>query len=201
MANYVKPLKINDDDNVYTPREDSYFLKNNLMGLLKEEAIEIGCGSGFVILTIDQNNPKNNFIAIDLNFNAAQLTRINSQQNGIENVQILTGDLMTCFRKKSLPKQIIFNPPYLPRDSSLDDMLPFNDQIQFVGGEKGFELSSRIVQEIANDSILHIIISSASIKIEDFISLHTDKYITLTNSMRLEDGEELYLLRVRNQNG
>lgn len=197
----MKNIQIDLLDTVYSPREDSYFMRDLMLDLLNDNAIEIGCGTGIIILSIAKKNPNLNFLAIDLNFEAAKLTLQNSILNKIPNLQVLTGDLLSCFRKGTLPKYILFNPPYLPKDPVLDDPLPFNDLIQFVGGPNGYELSSKLIEEIENDAILYIIISSVSIKIEDYSLLHTDKHITLTNSLRLKDGEILHLIQVRNKNG
>lgn len=82
---------INTDDNVYIPAEDSYLLADNLMIEKNQSVLEIGTGSGIVAMYASRLT--DNITVTDINFDACQLAEKNFKANGIENIEILFGNL------------------------------------------------------------------------------------------------------------
>lgn len=80
-------FKINTDDNVYVPAEDSYLLADNLLIKEEQSVLEIGTGSGIVAMYASKLTDK--ITVTDINFDACQLAEKNFRENDIENIEIL----------------------------------------------------------------------------------------------------------------
>ena len=87
MADFI----INTDDNVYVPAEDSYLLADNLEIKKGASVLEIGTGSGIVAMYASRLS--DNITVTDINFDACELARKNFEDNGIENIEILFGNM------------------------------------------------------------------------------------------------------------
>ena len=82
---------INTDENVYVPAEDSYLLADNLEIENGQSVLEIGTGSGVVAMYASRLTDK--ITVTDINFDACQLAEKNFAENGIENIEVLFGNL------------------------------------------------------------------------------------------------------------
>lgn len=198
MSINLNDLTINISESVYKPREDSYLL----LGVSKKEftdqpIIEIGSGTGLTILSLARSYPKENYLTIDLNFDAARLTHSNAKINQINNCMILCGGLLSPFRKNGTPRNVIFNPPYLPANPEVDRLLSTNEKIMYVGGQKGYELSSHLINQLEDDHILLIILSSLASTPKEFNNMHPDWNIDEVASRNMDDGETLWVLKCR----
>ena len=80
----MQDFKINIDDNVYIPAEDSYLLADNLEIKQGQSVLEIGTGSGIVAMYASRLT--DNITVTDINFDACELARKNFEDNGIENI-------------------------------------------------------------------------------------------------------------------
>lgn len=198
MSIELNDLTIDTSDTVYKPREDSYLL----LEVAKKEyndssVIEIGSGTGLSILSLAKNSPFQMFLALDLNYNAAKLTGLNARNNRIENCMVICGNLLSPFRKRGVPRNIIFNPPYLPADPEYDKLLSNNELVQFVGGENGYELTSHFISQLEDDHILLIILSSLASTPKEFSKMHPEWIIDNVTSRNMDDGEILWVLKFR----
>lgn len=141
MADFI----INTDDNVYVPAEDSYMLADNLE--IKEGAsvLEIGTGSGIVAMYASRLS--DNITVTDINFDACELARKNFEDNGIENIEILFGNLFEPVESRKFDV-ILFNTPYLPTDDGdvIDDTLNY----AFDGGLNGRKVIDLFLDEVGN---------------------------------------------------
>jgi len=109
---------------VYSPREDTFFLlnflrKQNFSGL---NILEIGTGTGIIA---DFLAEKNKVSATDINPKAIVYARKHSKN--AKNINFIVSDLFknSFFRNKKFDL-IIFNPPYLPQDKN-DDLISTTD--------------------------------------------------------------------------
>ncbi|MCY3411451.1 MAG: methyltransferase [Candidatus Heimdallarchaeota archaeon] len=182
---------------VYVPREDSYFLLEQIRLMDVLPVAEIGIGSGLIFLSLAKLHPSIEIIGVDVNFQACIATRNNSNLNEIDNVQIICSDLMSCFRNQSFEGLIICNPPYLPGDPIIDPLLSHSERVQFTGGRLGYELSSKLINMLEPSQELIIIISSHSTTIDQLRSMHSDVNIDPIAEMVMDDDEILWLVRVR----
>ena len=136
---------LNTDENVYIPAEDSYLLAENLE--IKEGAsvLEIGTGSGIVAMYASRLTDK---IAVtDINFDACELARKNFEDNNIENIEILFGNLFEPVKNRKFDV-ILFNTPYLPTEEG--DVIDSNLNYAFDGGLNGRKVIDLFLNEVPN---------------------------------------------------
>ncbi len=150
-------------EKVYKPREDTIFLIDTIVGLPNFEElqkngwIEVGSGTGAIICCLQRQGEL--CLAVDRNYHAAKLTGQNAKMNK-KTVQTVAGDGLTPFRRKTLPANVVFNPPYLPEDPEADKGLSHEEKIALIGGKKGDEETWRVLHQMDTYQTAFVIISS-----------------------------------------
>lgn len=147
---------------VYTPREDSFLLRDYIreMELEGRKVLEIGTGSGIIALEAAKKDAE--VKAVDINPEAVQYAREQAIKEGLEDkVEFIQSDLFENVERTF--DLILFNPPYLPGEDGLGD-----EEI-WRGGEKGIEVTRKFLQSASkylseNGEILVIISSQADRK-------------------------------------
>lgn len=147
---------------IYQPAEDSYLmsriLKEQLPDLLKEKPdlkfLEIGVGSGIHLQTANSVGiKKENIFSSDINENSVS-------HCNILGFNCVYSDLFENIQGKF--DLIIFNPPYLPKDSNE----PGDSEIATTGGIKGNEIILRFLkdakQHLEENGRIFLITSSLS---------------------------------------
>ena len=136
---------INTHDNVYIPAEDSYLLADNLEIEQGQSVLEIGTGSGIVAMYASKLTDK--ITVTDINFDACELARKNFEDNGIENIEILFGNLFEPVENRKFDV-ILFNTPYLPTEDGevLDDTINY----AIDGGLNGRKVIDLFLNEVSN---------------------------------------------------
>jgi release factor glutamine methyltransferase len=136
---------INTDDNVYVPAEDSYLLADNLQIKEGQSVLEIGTGSGIVAMYASRLTDR--ITVTDINFDACLLAERNFKDNGIENIEILFGNMFEPVETRKFDV-ILFNTPYLPTedDEVLDDTINY----AFDGGLNGRKVIDIFLDEVSN---------------------------------------------------
>jgi release factor glutamine methyltransferase len=152
---------INTDDNVYVPAEDSYMLADNLQIKPGQSVLEIGTGSGIVAMYASRLT--DNITVTDINFDACELARKNFEDNGIENIEILFGNLFEPVKNRKFDV-ILFNTPYLPTEDG--DVIEDTINYAFDGGLNGRKVIDVFLNEVKNHlndgGIVQLIQSSLS---------------------------------------
>jgi release factor glutamine methyltransferase len=131
---------------IYLPAEDSYLmqdiLKKEIPGLLKKnprlKILEIGSGSGIHLETLfNLGIKKENIFSSDIDERSVVYCKLLG-------FNCIKSDLFEKINGKY--NIIIFNPPYLPEDSSE----PLDSRVSTTGGEKGCEIINRFLVEAKN---------------------------------------------------
>ncbi|MBE6496882.1 MAG: methyltransferase domain-containing protein [Methanobrevibacter sp.] len=152
---------LNTDENVYIPAEDSYLLAENLEIKEGQSVLEIGTGSGIVAMYASKLTDK--ITVTDINFDACELARKNFEANGIENIEILFGNLFEPVKNRKFDV-ILFNTPYLPTEE--DEVIDSNLNYAFDGGLNGRKVIDLFLNEVSNylndGGIVQVIQSSFS---------------------------------------
>lgn len=192
-------MKIQRVDGVYEPREDSFLTVDGVMNYIDEIRIggmlEIGVGSGYVILSLLDKCPSSYFIGTDINFKAAQLTRNNAIENDLLLHMVCT-EFARSFRKGALPRTVVFNPPYLPADASIDSSLSLEERMALVGGKKGTEIMMEYIIEMPKDVTGFFIVSSLSTELKELERALKGKELDLIGEQSFSF-EKLWLVRIR----
>ena len=157
MADFI----INTDENVYVPAEDSYLLADNLMIEKGQSVLEIGTGSGVVAMYASRLTDR--ITVTDINFDACRLAEKNFEDNGIENIEILFGNMFEPVKNRKFDV-ILFNTPYLPTEE--DEVLDNTINYAFDGGLNGRKVIDIFLNEVGNHlndgGIVQLIQSSLS---------------------------------------
>ncbi|MEW5896248.1 MAG: methyltransferase [Nanoarchaeota archaeon] len=177
---------------IYEPAEDSYLLQKFVRKYASGRVLDLGTGSGIQALTAAGNSQVKEVIAADTNETAvAQLqekikknrlkkiktktkaetkiktkTKIKAKTRKIKIIKVIKSNLFEKITGKF--DTIIFNPPYLPQDSGIEDAALY-------GGKKGWELSeqffARVSKYLSSEGIILFLFSSLTDKkkIEEII--------------------------------
>ena len=145
MSDVMPDFIINTDDNVYVPAEDSYLLTDNLEIKKGQSVLEIGTGSGIVAMYASRLT--DDITVTDINFDACELARKNFAENGIENIEILWGNLFEVVENRKFDV-ILFNTPYLPTED--DEVLDNTINYAFDGGLNGRKVIDLFLNEVGN---------------------------------------------------
>lgn len=141
-------------DDEYAPREDTFFLIDLLKDVKGNRALEIGCGSGFILEQYSQKK-KGLFVGIDI-----MLKGLLKCKRRHELEFIHADGRRLPFRSNSFDV-VFFNPPYLPSEKVSD--------LTIDGGKDGIEITLEFLRssrEVLRPSGLVIFISSTLSNLE-----------------------------------
>ncbi len=178
---------------IYTPSDDSFLIAEHAKKLAFGNVLEVGTGSGYVVIQLMTNKNIKEMTAIDINKEAIDFCKKNIMSKKIKFMQ---SDLFSIIKGKDKFDTIIFNPPYLPEDN--DE--PKDSALATTGGKKGYEIILRFLDNL-NDhleeqGICLLLFSSLSKK--DIIDQHLDRL--LFNYFLLEEKnlffEKLYVYKI-----
>lgn len=154
-------FEIDTSETVYIPAEDSFLLAENLAIRPGDSVLEIGTGTGIVAMYASRITDK--ITVTDINFDAVELAEHNFKKNGIENIEILFGNLFEPLKNRKFDV-ILFNTPYLPTENG--DVIDDNLNYAFDGGLNGRKVIDKFLDEVKNHlnekGIVQIIQSSLS---------------------------------------
>jgi release factor glutamine methyltransferase len=130
----VSDLILEECDDVYPPREDTYLLIECIEPRAGQRVLEMGCGSGLLSLHCAKVGAI--VVAIDINQKAVDCTRGNLERNHLQG-QVSRSDLFSGVDGRF--DLILFNPPYLvgTRKDALDK--------SWAGGKDGVQILERFL--------------------------------------------------------
>ena len=136
-------LKIETNEEVYEPAEDSFLLAKHA-AKITGRVLEIGCGTGIVSLHCAASNQENAVEGVDVNPAAVSLAKKNAKTNGIKNARFYESDFFSNVTGKY--DWILFNAPYLPTEDY--ERLKGKISFAFDGGKTGREVIERFIAEV-----------------------------------------------------
>ncbi|BAL80984.1 peptide chain release factor N(5)-glutamine methyltransferase [Caldisericum exile] len=135
------------DEGVLIPRPETETLAELAIkyGCKKQRFLDIGCGSGVIVLSILHYCKEITGNAIDISENAIRITKLNAERlNLLERLELA----LTDFRNYNPGYKfdfIVSNPPYV---RSIDVRnLPFEPEIALDGGVDGFEIYPALIKK------------------------------------------------------
>ena len=139
------------DYNVLIPRPESENLVEETINLIKDAAnysiLDIGCGSGCLIISILLEKIKCRGTALDVSKKAIKVSKINAKMQHIENrIKFIHSDIDKVFSGKY--DLILSNPPYIKKHKIkyLDDEVKiFEPRIALEGGLDGLLKIKKII--------------------------------------------------------
>ena len=114
---YFSNLLIKVNPNVLIPRPETeelvhLILNNHNQDSLKE-ILDIGTGSGCIIIALKKTLPNTNCTAIDISKDAIRTAKANAVLNKVE-VDFITKDILEYKNEEKSWDMIVSNPPYIP---------------------------------------------------------------------------------------
>ena len=172
---------------VYEPREDSFLLQEQVKKLSKGSVLDIGTGSGIQAEAAAKKKSVTRVVAADVDKGAINFCRATIRR---KKIKFIVGDLFSNIRNKQKFDTIVFNPPYLPEEPTLKDLVgarnglitrqPDSEQrragligvekgeLALTGGKYGYEVLEKFLREAGNflkpNGIILIVFSSLTDK-------------------------------------
>ncbi len=150
------PLKVNRQ--VLIPRPETECLVELALAEIPENpgtqpiwVLELGTGSGAIILALAKERPGHRYIALDKDLEAVMLSRQNADRNGLDaSVQFLCGDWFSSIQASRVQFDLIVsNPPYIP-SADIDGLQPevaqYEPRSALDGGRDGVGCLRHIIE-------------------------------------------------------
>ena len=141
---------------VLTPRPDSEIIIETVLSEYFDKSkklrfLEIGVGSGCLILTILNFFKNSSAIAVDISNEAIKISQQNANNLQLDKqIKIIKSDLFTQVPNSEKFDIIISNPPYIPSKEILnleDEVKKFEPTIALDGGEDGLDFYRNIAKQ------------------------------------------------------
>ncbi len=143
---------------IYEPAEDSFLLADQVKKLAFGKVIDVGTGSGIQAKAAASSKRVSSVVASDISNEVVSSLKKNIGKK----IKIVKSDLFENIHGSF--DTIIFNPPYLPRDTRE----PKDSQLATTGGKHGYEILCRFVSDVNNhlarNGIVLIVFSSLTKK-------------------------------------
>ncbi len=145
------------NENVLTPRNDSEILIEAVLENFTDincplRILDLGTGSGCLILTLLKIYKNSSGLAIDISDKAIEVAKINAKKLDVKNIEFLRNNLNEGIEDKF--DIIISNPPYIPRyeiDSLEPEVNKFNPLISLDGGVDGLDFYRYFSENLFNN--------------------------------------------------
>ena len=144
-------LKITPD--VLVPRPETEELVERVLKEAKEEGrgLDLGCGSGAIVLALSKALPKWRFTATDVSKEALSLAEENAALLGLSNmVDFLLGSWWNALPEDAVFDLIVTNPPYVGTDEEIDSGAMREPKIALFAGPDGLDAYRAILPEVAS---------------------------------------------------
>ncbi len=149
-------LTFKTDKRALIPRWESEILVESAIAWLKNQdspqiVVEVGTGSGAIILAVAKLYPQHSFIASDISPEALDLARENTHSLGLENITFLPGNLGEPLIEAGYHHKVnllLANLPYIPSSllTTLDPTVHyFEPTLALDGGLEGLDLYTQFL--------------------------------------------------------
>jgi release factor glutamine methyltransferase len=134
---------------VFVPRPETEIVAQFAIDALQASAtaepiaVDLGTGSGAIALALATEVPRAHVHAVEASPEAMAWARRNVEESGVENLELVLGDLADAFEElDGTVAVVISNPPYVPTDAVPRDpeVRLFDPAIALYGGADGLDL-------------------------------------------------------------
>ena len=134
------------------PRPDSEILVTQALNYLANKknlnVLDIGTGSGCLIISVAKNNKNQNYLATDISKDALKVAKKNARTHKTK-IKFLSSNLFT-----KIPRQkfalIIANLPYLTKEQMLEPSIKHEPKNSLVSGKDGLRHYEKFLQQVQN---------------------------------------------------
>jgi release factor glutamine methyltransferase len=143
---------------VLIPRPETECLVEATMDIITKtgegeniRVLELGTGSGAVIISLASQRQGNDYYASDISEKALVVARQNAATHGLNDIHFFAGDWMDPLKaKKQFFDVIVSNPPYIPSrqiETLAPEIRQYEPLVALDGDEDGLECLRHIVQD------------------------------------------------------
>lgn len=144
---------------VLVPRPETECLVEAALGLIcrapgqpKTRVLDLGTGSGAIVVSLARERRDLELYATDLSVSALPVARLNARRHGVDHrIRFLVGDLFEPLRESRKEFHLLVsNPPYVSRREMADlspDVREWEPWLALCGGDDGLDFHRRIIQE------------------------------------------------------
>ena len=142
------------DKRALIPRPETEFVVSKGLEIVDNHAglniLDLGCGSGNIVVAMAVNNPNQSYYATDLSCDAIDLARENAERNGVTGrISFFCGNMFAPVKsKKILFDMILANPPYI-REGDFDllheQIRKFEPRRALLSGASGLEFIEEMI--------------------------------------------------------
>ena len=143
-------LKLNIDKGVLIPRPETEILVESLVKYFKDcnpFILDIGTGSGCIIISLLQELKRSKGMAIDISNKALKIAKKNAQSNGLcKRIKFVSSSINNFNNFKF--DLIVSNPPYIARHqlkNLSEDIKNFEPKIALDGGNDGLDVIRKVI--------------------------------------------------------
>ena len=148
---YGREFEVNS--HVLTPRPDTELIIDTAKEYFKTSEklniLELGVGSGCIILTLLAEFPNSGGLGVDISHNALAIAKKNAYNLGVTSIEFCCSD----WTKEIKPQKVdlvISNPPYIKvtEEKNLEAELGFEPKIALYAGNSGLDAYQQIAREL-----------------------------------------------------
>lgn len=152
---YFYGYKIKVNDKVLIPRPETEELVSYVMQTYDDvfngkyvDLVDVGTGSGAIAIALAKEEPKFKIVATDISEDALLVAKENALQNNAK-IEFIKGNMLEPLIEKNLKFDILVsNPPYIPNDEYVDDIVKNNEpNIALFGGSDGMYFYNEILSK------------------------------------------------------
>lgn len=118
------------------------------------EIVDVGTGSGAIVVALAVHAPQCRFTAIDISSAALRVARDNAAEHGVaERIEFQEGDLLTGIASARKFDVVVSNPPYVSEAELAEvsrDVREHEPRVALVAGPTGTEVISRLAVQAAD---------------------------------------------------
>lgn len=147
------------DERVMIPRPETEEMVEDALKLIRNESepstvIDLGTGSGAIVITMALELPDHQVIGLDISPEALEVAEINKKRHNCKNLSLLESDLLSDLPSTldSRPLTILANLPYIGTQTNhfiSDETHRHEPHLALYGGKDGLDLYRRTWQQLS----------------------------------------------------
>ncbi|MFH0770648.1 MAG: peptide chain release factor N(5)-glutamine methyltransferase [Candidatus Peregrinibacteria bacterium] len=111
--------------------------------------VDVGTGSGCIMITLALELPHARFIATDISRAALEVASMNAKKHGVaDRIQFIQGSLLEPLRNFRSPFIVVSNPPYIPSGRDIEPgVRDFEPSSALFAGEEGMDVIRMLLEQ------------------------------------------------------
>jgi release factor glutamine methyltransferase len=135
----------------FEEREGELNSPNPPLNLPLPWGLEVGVGSGAMVVALAKELPKMHWIGVDVSAAALAVARNNARRHELlDRVHLLQGDLIAGLKPQAFFDTLVANLPYVPKrmwETLPRDIKDYEPREAFLGGEDGLDLIRPLIRQ------------------------------------------------------